>query len=71
MRPPAEPAPLVPLQIPDLPVLLFMLLAFGLQLLVPAFVALVVYQLVDGRNAYEERIRELEAEATSASATRR
>jgi len=48
-----------------------MLLAFGLQLLVPAFVALVVYQLVDGRNAYEERIRELEAEATSASATRR
>lgn len=53
---------MVPLQIPGLPVLLFMLLAFGLQLLVPAFVALVVYQFMDGRNAYEERVRKLEAE---------
>jgi hypothetical protein len=53
---------MVPLQIPGLPELLIAILVLGIQLAIPAFVALVVYQFMDGRNAYEERIAALEDE---------
>ena len=53
---------MVPLQLPGLPELLIAVLALGLQLAIPALVALVVYQFMDGRNAYEERIAALEDE---------
>jgi|GEM_PF-2188260 len=69
---------MVPLQIPGLPELLVIVVMFALWLALPAFVALVVYRLsrpsasgldpeavhqfMDGRNAYEERIDELEDE---------
>ncbi|WP_248895248.1 hypothetical protein [Haloplanus halobius] len=53
---------MVPLQIPGLPELLVIVFMFGLWLALPAFVALVVYQFMDGRNADEERIAALEAE---------
>ena len=53
---------MVPLQIPGVPELLIAVLALGIQLAIPAFVALVVYQFMDGRNAYEERIDDLEDE---------
>jgi hypothetical protein len=53
---------MVPLQIPGAPELLIAILALGIQLAIPAFVAFVVYQFMDGRNAYEERIAALEDE---------
>ncbi|AZH26878.1 hypothetical protein [Haloplanus aerogenes] len=53
---------MVPLQIPGLPELLILAFALLFQFAIPAFVALVVYQFMDGRNAYEERIAALEAE---------
>jgi hypothetical protein len=53
---------MVPLQIPGLPELLIVVLVLLIQLAFPMFLALVVYQFMDGRNAYEERIAELEAE---------
>lgn len=56
---------MVPLQIPGLPELLILVFVFLFQLAIPAFVALVVYQFMDGRNAYEERIDALEAEVAS------
>jgi hypothetical protein len=56
---------MVPLQIPGLPELLIAVFAFGFWLVVPAFVALVVYQFMDGRNAYEERIAALEDEVAA------
>jgi len=56
---------MVPLQVPGLPELVVLLAVFLLQLAIPAFVALVVYQFMDGRNAYQERIEELEAEVAA------
>jgi len=56
---------MVPLQIPGLPELLIVVFVFGFWLVVPAFVAFVVYQFMDGRNGYEERIAELEDEVAA------
>jgi len=53
---------MVPIQLPGLPELGIVVLGLVFQLSVPAFVALVVYQFMDGRNAYDERIAALEAE---------
>ena len=62
IRHPSDTGRMVPLQIPGLPELLIVVFVFGFWFAVPAFVAFVVYQFMDGRNAYEERIDELEDE---------
>jgi hypothetical protein len=56
---------MVPLQIPGLPELFIVVSMLGIWIVLPGFVALVVYQYMDGRNAYEERIEALEAEVAT------
>jgi len=56
---------MVPLQLPGPFELSLLVFGLGLQLAIPAFVALVVYQFMDGRNAYEERIAAFEDEVAA------
>ncbi|MGM0590580.1 MAG: hypothetical protein ACQETI_02945 [Halobacteriota archaeon] len=51
---------MIPLQVPGGPELLIILLIFGLYLAVPILLIVVVYNFLDGKRGYEERIAALE-----------
>lgn len=51
---------MVPLFVPGGPELLIVLLVFGLYIAVPLLVVAGVYNYLDGKRGYEERISQLE-----------